>query len=263
MSKTDLDSFKESKDYVQSIDRMFQILHTFSAEHPTRTTSEIAQLTNLSRPTVRRILLTLEHLGYVKSDHATFSLTGKIIELSSVFLSSQASAWQLAQPFMEDFVRETGESSSISILDNDQIIYVARVSQKGSIMSINLDVGSRLPAVSTSMGQVLLAYLSDNELKERLSKTKIQKFTDNTIVNQEELYKILMDIRARGWGGVDQQLEKGVRSIAVPIRKNDKVVAAINCSVHAGRVSKQRLLEEFLPKLKELSQRIEKIVMIR
>src|SRR4051812_7324010 len=110
MSNINSENFKQSKDYVQSIDRMFQILSTFGVENPTYTTSEIAQITNLSRPTVRRILLTLEYLGYVKSDHGAYSLTMKIIELSSVFLSSQASAWQMAQPFMESFVQETGES---------------------------------------------------------------------------------------------------------------------------------------------------------
>lgn len=263
ISNMNRNEFKESKDYIQSIDRMFQVLNTFSANNPSLTTSEIAQMTGLSRPTVRRILLTLEYLGYVKSDHANFSLTMKIIELSSVYLSSQASVWQMAQPVMESFIRETGESSSISILDDDTILYVARVSQK-RIMSINLEVGSRLPAVSTSMGQVLLAYLPDEELKERLNNIQFKKYTENTIVNKDEMYEILMDIRKKGWGGVDQQLEEGVRSIAVPIRNlNGQVIAAINCSVHAGRVSKQQLLEEFLPKLKEMARLIEKIVSIR
>lgn len=263
MSNINSENFKQSKDYVQSIDRMFQILTTFTAENPTRSTSEIAQMTGLSRPTVRRILLTLEYLGYIKSDHTTFSLTMKVIELSSVYLTSQASAWQMAQPFMESFVHETGESSSISVLEDDKILYVARVSEK-RIMSVKLEVGSTLPAVSTSMGQVLLAHLPDEELKEHIDRIQLQKFTDNSIVDKEELYKVLMDIRKKGYGGVDQQLEDGVRSIAVPIRKPDgKVVAAINCSVHAGRISKERLLDEFLPKLKELASSIESIVSIR
>ncbi|MFC7686417.1 IclR family transcriptional regulator C-terminal domain-containing protein [Ureibacillus sp. GCM10028918] len=263
MSNKNSENFKQSKDYVQSIDRMFQILNTFTPDKPSLSTSEIAQITGLSRPTVRRILLTLEYLGYVKSDHATFSLTMKIIELSSVYLTSQASVWQMTQPLMEAFTQETGESSSISILEDDKILYVARVSKK-RIMSLNLEVGSTLPAVSTSMGQVLLAYLSQEELDKRLNKIKFEKFTENSIVDKEELYKVLRGIREKGWGGVDQQLEEGVRSIAVPIRKlNGEVVAAINCSVHAGRVSKQRLLEEFLPKLQELAHQVEKIVSIR
>lgn len=132
MSNINSENFKESKDYVQSIDRMFQILRTFSVERQSLTTSEIAQLTDLSRPTVRRILLTLEHLAYVKSDHGAYSLTAKMIELSAVFLSSQVSTWQRAQPFMESLVEVTGESSSISVLDGDMITYVARVSKKES-----------------------------------------------------------------------------------------------------------------------------------
>lgn len=263
MSIINSENFKQSKDYVQSIDRMFQILNTFTAEEPARSTSEIAQMTGLSRPTVRRILFTLEYLGYVKSDHSTYSLTMKMIGLSSVFLTSQASVWQMAKPFMESFVQETGESSSISILEDDEILYVARVSKK-RIMSLNLEVGSTLPAVSTSMGQVLLAYLPEVELNKRLDKIKFEKFTDNSIVDKEQLLEVLRDIQEKGWGGVDQQLEEGVRSVAVPIRKpNGEVVAAINCSVHAGRVSKQRLMEEFLPKLQETAQMIEKIVSIR
>jgi len=263
MSNINSENFKESKDYVQSIDRMFQILRTFSVERQSLTTSEIAQLTDLSRPTVRRILLTLEHLGYVKSDHGAYSLTAKMIELSAVFLSSQVSTWQRAQPFMESLVEVTGESSSISVLDGDMITYVARVSKK-RIMSTNLEVGSRLPAFSTSMGQVLLAHLPDDELKERLNKIELQKFNENTIVDKQKLYEVLMGIREKGWGGVDQQLENGVRSVAVPIRKpNGEVIAAINCSVHAGRVSKEQLQEEFLPKLQEVAKLIENIVTFR
>lgn len=263
MSIINSENFKQSKDYVQSIDRMFQILNTFTAEKPSHSTSEIAQMTGLSRPTVRRILMTLEYLGYIKSDHANYSLTMKIIELSSVYLTSQASVWQMARPFMESFVQETGESSSISILEDDKILYVARVSKK-RIMSLNLEVGSTLPAVSTSMGQVLLAYLPEDELNRRLNKIKFEKFTENSIVDKEELFEVLKGIRENGWGGVDQQLEEGVRSIAVPIRRlGGEVIAAINCSVHAGRVSKERLMEEFLPKLKEVAQQIEKIVSIR
>ena len=157
---------------------------------------------------------------------------------------------------MRDFVNQTGESCSISILDGTHIIYVARVSTK-RIMSINLDVGSRLPAYATSMGHVLLANLPKEELKKYLEEIELDKYTNKTISNKQELLRILEDVYENGWGGVDQQLEEGLRSIAVPIRNaNGKVIAAINCSAHAGRVTQEVQLEEFLPLLKKSAEKI-------
>lgn len=256
MSTEYLENFKKTKDYVQSLDRGLQVLQTFTAGKQYLSGSEVASITGLSRPTVRRILLTLEHLGFVTAIHGTYTLTPKIITLSNAYLSAQANSWQFAIPTMQTLANTTGESSSISILDHDKIIYVARVSKK-RIMSINLDIGSQLPAFATSMGRVLLAHLPEEELQDILGDLQLVKYTENTVASKEELVNILKDVREKGWAGVDQQFENGLRSIAVPIvNQNGKVVAAINCSVHAGRISKEQLRNDYLPILKETAKKI-------
>ncbi|MDN4492687.1 IclR family transcriptional regulator domain-containing protein [Ureibacillus aquaedulcis] len=263
MSIEFFDNFKNSKDYVQSLDRGLQVLQSFTTENQLLSVSEVASITGLSRPTARRILLTLEYLGFVFANHGKYALTPKIVTLSNAYLSAQSSSWQFAIPFMQNFANTTGESSSISILDGDKIIYVARVSKK-RIMSINLDIGSQLPAFATSMGQVLLAHLPEGELREILKDLNLVKFTENTVESKEELITILKDVQEKGWAGVDQQFENGLRSIAVPIiNQQGKVVAAINCSVHAGRVSTEELRNNFLPLLKETSRKIGDLCPIR
>lgn len=255
MSTKVLENFKKSGDYIQSLERGLQMIQVFSQQHHALTVTEAAKLTGFSRPATRRILLTLEHLGFAESNNGIYSLTARTLSLGYAYLSSN-NTWSIAHPFMRDFVTKTGESCSISILDGMDILYVARVSAK-RIMSINLDVGSRLPAYATSMGHVLLAHLPEAELEHYLNSFKLNKFTDKTITDKEELKKVLADVRKKSWGGVDQQFEEGLRSIAVPIRdEKGNVIAAINCSAHAGRISKQVLREEFLPVLQECAANI-------
>lgn len=255
------DNFKDSGDYIQSLDRGLQVIQAFSQEYQALTISDVSKLTGLSKPTARRILLTLEHLGFAESNNSVFSLTARTLSLGYAYLSSNNS-WSIAHPFMRDFVNQTGESCSISILDRTDIIYVARVSTK-RIMSINLDVGSRLPAYATSMGHVLLAYLPKDKLENYLESISFEKFTDKTIVDKEQLLSKLEEVKEKEWGGVDQQLEVGLRSIAVPLRDgNGKVFAAFNCSVHAGRVSKEALQNEFLPLLQKTGEKISQAMAI-
>lgn len=261
MSTKELDNFKDSGDYIQSLDRGLQVIQAFSQNNKNLTISDVSKITGLSRPTARRILLTLEHLGFAEANNGLFSLTARTLSLGYAYLSSN-NKWSLAHPFMQDFVQKTGESCSISILDGNNILYVARVSTK-RIMSINLDVGSRLPAYATSMGHVLLANLSTDELDKYLSNLNIEQFTDKTILDKDQLRMTLEDVREKNWGGVDQQFEEGLRSIATPIRDaNGKVIAAINCSVHAGRISKEVILKEFLPLLQENATRISEAMKI-
>ena len=255
MSTEELEMFKQSGNYIQSLDRGLQVIQAFSQDQQALTISDVSKITGLSRPTARRILLTLEHLGFAESKNNVFSLTARTLSLGYAYLSSN-NIWSIAHPFMRDFVNQTGESCSISILDGTHIIYVARVSTK-RIMSINLDVGSRLPAYATSMGHVLLANLPKEELKKYLEEIELAKYTNKTIINKIELLRILEDVYENGWGGVDQQLEEGLRSIAVPIRNaNGKVIAAINCSAHAGRVTQEVQLEKFLPLLQISAEKI-------
>ncbi|RNF39825.1 IclR family transcriptional regulator [Planococcus salinus] len=255
MSTKNLDNFKESGDYIQSLERGLQVIQAFSQRHKSLTVTEAANLSGLSRPAARRILLTLEHLGFAESQNGVYSLTAKVLSLGYSYLSSN-NKWSIAQPIMTEFVRQTEESCSISILDGKDILYVARVFTK-RIMSINLDVGSKLPAYATSMGHVLLANLPEPELETYLDTMDFQRFTDKTITNKEEMREKLQEVRDRDWGGVDQQFEEGLRSIAVPIRdRTGKVIAAINCSAHAGRISKKKLREEFLPLLRTTAEQV-------
>ncbi|WP_085522805.1 IclR family transcriptional regulator domain-containing protein [Tuberibacillus sp. Marseille-P3662] len=250
-------NFNKSQDYIQSLEKGLNVIQAFSEETQTLTISEAARVTGLSRPTARRILLTLEHLGFAKSMNGVYSLTAHTLTLGYAYLSSQ-NIWNIAHPFMRDFVVETGESSSIAVLDGTDIIYVARVPTK-RIMTINLNVGSRLPAYATSMGHVLLAHLSQDGFNQFLDNATFDKYTDNTITTQEELIENLNHVRERGWALVEQQLEEGLRSIAVPIKNTDgKVIAAINCSAHAGRISKETLKEAYLPLLLTAADKISK-----
>ncbi|WP_313893419.1 IclR family transcriptional regulator C-terminal domain-containing protein [Psychrobacillus sp.] len=261
MSTERLDDLKKSGDYIQSLERGLQVIQAFSQEHQALTVSQVSKITGLSRPTARRMLLTLEHLGFAESSNGMFTLTARTLSLGYAYLSSN-NKWSIAHSFMRDFVNKTGESCSISILDGTDIIYVARVSTK-RIMSINIDVGSRLPAYATSMGHVLLAYLPKAELEKYLDTIKFEKFTEKTIVDKKGLLTTLQKVREQNWGGVDQQLEEGLSSIAVPLYDaTGKVFAAFNCSVHAGRVSREILNNEFLPLLQDNAEKISQAMAI-
>ncbi|MFC5589421.1 IclR family transcriptional regulator C-terminal domain-containing protein [Sporosarcina soli] len=244
-------------DIIQSLERGLAVIQAFSPEYPTLTVSEAAKITELSRPTVRRILLTLEHLGYVTSKNGHFSLTARVLSLGYAYLSSK-NIWESAHDYMKDLVNQTNESTSISVLDDTDIVYVARIPTK-RIMTISLDVGSRLPAYATSMGQVLLAHLSPPELEAYFQKIELKAFTKKTIIDKSELINRFKEIRDNGWVFVEQQLEEGLSSIAAPIRNAEgKVIAAINISAQAGRTNEKTRKEAFIPLLLQTAIQISK-----
>lgn len=242
-------------DFIQSLERGLLIIQAFSNENQTLTVSEAAKITNLSRPAVRRILLTLEHLGYAESIDGHFSLTARVLSLGYAYISSK-NIWDIAHPHMRDLVEQTGESTSISVLNGDEIVYVARIPTK-RIMMIALDVGSRLPAYATSMGQVLLANLSPSELDHYFTAVDLKSFTERTVSSQSQLKERLTQINTDGWAFVEQQLEEGLSSLAAPIRNHEgKVIAAINISSHANRINKEMLNDKFLPLLLKTAENI-------
>ena len=255
MSSENSNNSIKGTDFIQSLERGLAVIQAFSHEHPTLTVSEAAKLTNLSRPTVRRILLTLENLGYLKSINGHFTLTARVLSLGYAYISSK-NIWDIAHQHMKDLVDQTGESTSISVFDETEIVYVARIPTK-RIMTISLDVGSRLPAFATSMGQVLLAHLPSSELEEYFRKVELTSFTEKTIIDKEKLAEKFHEIRKNGWVFVEQQLEEGLSSIAAPIRNAEgQVIAAINISAHAGRIGKQTREEVFIPLLLQTANRI-------
>ncbi|PID20275.1 IclR family transcriptional regulator [Sporosarcina sp. P3] len=252
--KNSNNSIKDA-DFIQSLERGLLIIQAFSNENQTLTVSEAAKITNLSRPTVRRIFLTLESLGYAESTDGHYSLTARVLSLGYAYISSK-NIWDIAHPHMRDLVEQTGESTSISVLNGKEIVYVARIPTK-RIMMIALDVGSRLPAYATSMGQVLLANLSPSELENYFTDADFTAFTDRTVSSKLELTERLTQIKNDGWAFVEQQLEEGLSSLAAPIRNNEgKVVAAINISSHANRINREMVNDKFLPLLLTTAEKI-------
>lgn len=238
----------ERQRFLQSLERGIAVIQVFSHEHPALTLSEVARLAGITRATARRILLTLEHLGFVRADGRSFSLTPRVLTLGWAYLSS-LNLWEIAQPLMEDLVAETKESCSAATLDLPDIVYVARVPTR-RIMTIALSVGTRLPAHATSMGRVLLAGLPESELHRFLAQTTLERYTDRTVTDPAELEAVLARVRAQGWALVDEELEVGLRSIAAPIRGADgRTIAALNVSTAASRVSHDELQGRFLPAL--------------
>ncbi|MFZ0976605.1 MAG: IclR family transcriptional regulator C-terminal domain-containing protein [Solirubrobacteraceae bacterium] len=236
----------QSSDFVQSLERGLAVIRAFDAEHRELALSDVARSTGLTRAAARRFLLTLVKLGYVNFSHGRFSLRPRVLELGYAYLSS-LSLPEVALPHMEALVAGVNESCSISVLDDTDIVYVARVPTR-RIMSITLAVGTRLPAFVTSMGRVLLAGLPDDELAERLERIDVAPLTAHTVTDKDALGTILETVRRQGYAATDQELEEGLRSLAVPLRNaSGNVIAALNLSVHASRTSMAALRRDFLP----------------
>jgi IclR family pca regulon transcriptional regulator len=243
-------------DYVQSLERGLSVIRAFDSEHRELGLSEVARATGLTRAAARRFLLTLVALGYMHFDGSRFSLRPRVLELGFAYLSS-LSLPELAEPHMEALVARINESSSISVLDDTDVVYVARVPTR-RIMSITIAVGTRLPAFATSMGRVLLAALPDAELEERLGRVDVRPLTPRTVKSHAELRKVLDQVRRQGYAVTDQELEQGLRSAAVPIHDaSGATVASLNVSIHASRASMQELRTRFLPPAQEAAAAID------
>lgn len=233
------------EEYVQSLARGLEVLRAFDAEHPRQSLSEVAARTGLSRAAARRFLLTLARLGYLRSDGKTFELTPRVLELGYGYLSSLTLP-ELAMPHLEALSSAVHESSSASILDDSDIVYVARVPVK-RIMTVTIGIGTRFPAWATSMGRVLLAALPAGDRDDHLP-GELPALTPRTVRSREDLAAELDTVATRGWAMVDGELEEGVRSLAVPVRSGaGEVVAAINVSGRSdgdGDAFRDRVLPE-------------------
>jgi IclR family pca regulon transcriptional regulator len=247
---------RESDCFVQSLARGLSVIRAFGPKHGSMTLSEVAAQAQITRAGARRVLLTLQRLGYAAVDGRRFRLTPKILDLGYSFLSS-LDIWEFAEPIMERLVDAVHESCSASVLDDNDIVYVMRVPTR-RIMSINLGIGTRLPAYATSMGRVLLAALSEREFDDYLQRTTRPQLTPSTRTSADELRAVIAQTRCVSWSLVDQELEQGLRSIAVPLTNtNGRVVAALNVSAHASRVSTEEMVSEILPQLQQAQRQIE------
>ena len=234
--------------YVQSFARGLEVIRSFSASSPCQTLTEVAGRSGLSRAGARRILLTLEHLGYVHNDGKLFSLTARILDLGFAYLSSMP-IWNLAEPVMQTLASQVKESCSAAVLDGSDIVYVLRVSTD-KIMSISLGVGSRLPAYCTSMGRMLLSSLPEDQLLAFLTASSITARTRYTLTDKNALLREIAQVRNQGWSLVDQELEEGLVSMAAPITNwTGKTVAALNISGQANRTSAKIMQASMLPAL--------------
>ena len=241
--------------YVQSFARGLAVIRTFSAQSPSQTLSEVAGRAQLTRAGARRILLTLQTLGYVQSDGKLFRLTPRILDLGFAYLSSLP-LWNLAEPVMEALVAQIKESCSAAVLDGTDIVYVLRVPTH-KIMSISLGVGSRLPAYCTSMGRMLLSALTPEAMMNVLQASELTARTRYTVTDVNELAATIAQVRRQGWAMVDQELEEGLVSMAAPVTdRSGQTIAAINISGQANRTSAQVMQETMLAPLLAAAQSI-------
>lgn len=257
------ETIKPSDSYVRSFARGLEVIKSFSKDRRQQTLTDVAEASGLTRAGARRILLTLVELGYAEIDGRMFRLTPKILDLGYAYLSSMPLG-DVAEPVVEALVRKVSESSSIAMLDGNDIVYVLRVPTR-QIMTLNLSIGSRLPAALTSMGRVLLSGLDDKALDAHLKAFLSRNYPSAQPVTLETLRASIELVRKQGWAMVRQELETGLISMAAPIRdRNHRIIAAINISsIAEGEESVQRLTS-FLPLLLEtaehISQNVEKRV---
>lgn len=243
------------KDHVQSLARGLEVIRTFSRYKPRMTLSEVAQQTGLTRAAARRFLLTLVRENYAETDGKHFSLRPKVLDLGFSYLSALP-MWEVAQPIMRDVVNSLQESCSLAVLDGLDIVYVARVPTE-RVMTIGLAIGSRLPAFCTSMGRTLLAGLPPRELAVYYDRVKLERRTPQTVANMVALKDAVEASRRQGYTLIDQELEMGLRSIAVPVRnRRSEVIAALNVGTQAGRTSADTMKTRFLPVLIDAAERI-------
>jgi IclR family pca regulon transcriptional regulator len=259
MHKDPAADLRPGDSYVQSFARGLEVIRSFSASAPRQTLTEVATRTGLTRAGARRILLTLQALGYVQSDGKLFALTPRILDLGFAYLSSMP-IWNIAEPLMETLVEQVKESCSAGVLEGTDIVYVLRVSTR-KIMRNSLGVGSRLPAYCTSLGRMLLAGLPDDQVLALLRASPIEARTRHSLTEPEALLAKVQQARRQGWCLVNQELEEGLVSMAAPVvDRTGATIAALNISGQVNRTSPKVMQETMLPALRdaarEVSQRL-------
>ena len=235
-------------DFVEALARGLDVIRVMGESSGAQSLSEVASAAGLARPTARRLLVTLEALGYVRSRNGDYELTPRVLELGTAHVAQQ-DLWAMLQPHMEQLVAQTGESSSLAELDGSDIVYVARVAVP-KIIALAVTIGTRFPALPTSLGKVLLADMDADALEQALAVPSRSGVVPRWQPSREERDAELATVRAQGWALTDEQLAPGIRSIAAPVRGSDgRVLAAVNITVHAAETPLSTVLDEHLPRL--------------
>lgn len=241
----------DDRDFVTALASGLEVIQAFDDDTPRMTLSEVAAKTGMNRARARRFLLTLHALGYVRKQQRHFELTPKVLQLGYSYLSANQYR-AVIQQYLEDITTEIGESSSLGVLDGDEVTYVCRSSARHRLMAITLSVGTRLPAAYTSMGRVLLAQLPDDELDAYLERVTLSAHTERSITDKAQLRHCIEQVRQQGYSIVDQELDPGLRSLAVPaFDANGTLLGAINVSTNAARIDFDTLTHSFLPLLQD------------
>lgn len=247
------------RDTMGGLAKGLAVIETFTAEHPRQSISDVAAASGLDRATARRCLLTLAHFGYADYDGKFFTLTPRVLRLGTACLATMPLP-QMVKPLLDTLSDELGESSSVSILDGDEIVYVARAAQR-KVMSIALMPGSRLPAFCTSMGRVLLSALPEEEIGQRLALHPLTARTPMTVTDPDTLMERIRAVRAQGYAVIDQEVELGLRSIAVPVLTARAItVAALNIGLPARGEDIGDLALRYLPKLQAVQAELKKML---
>src|SRR4051812_6609518 len=229
-------------DFIESLARGLEVIAAFAPGREAMSLSDVATATGLARPTARRILLTLAELGYVRADDARYTLTPRVLELGMAYVGSHG-LWEVARPHLQELSVRTRESSSIAQLDGSDIVYVARVAMP-KIVTLSVQIGTRFPALQTSLGKVLLAALAPAEAERVLAQPSRSGIEPRWRPAAHEREAALRTVRARGWALTDEQLAFGIRSVAAPLRDGlGSVIASVNVNAHAAETSLEKLTE--------------------
>jgi IclR family transcriptional regulator, pca regulon regulatory protein len=244
------------KDFVEALARGLEVIRSFDRLHLKQTITQISERTLLARPTVLRLLITLEELGYVRNQDNHYSLTPKVVDLGMAYVSALG-LYGAAKPHMENLSKQVDQSVSLAELDGSDIVYTGRV-EVPKIVSVGVTVGARLPSASTALGRVLLAAVPDNELHNVLSTPSMSMYLPRTRFTTEQIRPRLQTVREQGWAESDEDLQYGVQAIAAPLHGEDgQVIAAIGLGTHTSEIGKEIVREKYLPLLLETARSID------
>lgn len=246
---------RSSQNHIQGLERGLAVLQAFDAEHPTRTTTELATATQLSRPVVRRVLLTLQHLGYVATSGGRWTLTPRVLSIGQHYTATHALT-ELAQPHLMQLAERTGESATLATLDGNEVVYIARVPVR-RVLSVTVAPGTRAPAHATSLGRVLLAWEPAERVERVLAESGMPRLTPHTVTDPAQFHDILTTVRQQGWSMVISEREEGLIALSAPIRDHaGHVVAAVTSSTSAGRATPEGFREDVVPVLTDTAKHI-------